>query len=182
MRLVKGEALFEVAKNAERPFLVNAAASTVRAVGTRFSVRLQQDNVEVVVSEGKVIVTRSIAEPGASGSDKEVSVLVQKQAVTINEHLTEPVTIQTVDTEELGRRLSWTTGMLEFDGEPLERVVEEVGRYTPLTITIADPDLRQIRVGGRFRVGETKALFDVIEAGFGAKVTYQGNGVVITSN
>lgn len=180
VRLVKGEALFTVAGNESRPFIVYAAANSVRAVGTQFSVRLLRDNVEVLVTEGRVAVTRSILDARTRGGTARTSVLEQEQTAVIDDRVAAPIEISTVASAEVQRRLSWTTGVLEFNGEPLEKVVAEVGRYTPLRIRIAQPALRQLPVGGRFRVGETQALFDVIEAGFGAKVSYDTDGVLIT--
>ena len=58
VRLVRGEANFTVAKNPERPFVVNAGGVDVRAVGTVFNVRLAREAVEVVVSEGRVKLER----------------------------------------------------------------------------------------------------------------------------
>ncbi|HLB30026.1 MAG TPA: FecR domain-containing protein, partial [Gammaproteobacteria bacterium] len=57
LRLVKGEAHFQVAHDPQRPFLVHAGAGVVRAVGTAFSVHLEGDEVEVSVTEGRVLVT-----------------------------------------------------------------------------------------------------------------------------
>jgi transmembrane sensor len=184
VRLIKGEALFDVAKDPDRPFIVYAGANTVRAIGTRFAVRISQKDVEVVVSEGKVELTRAAA--GGSGPSRPVpisSLRAQQTArLDADARAGAPVHIETVDAGELARRLSWATGVLEFDGEPLEKVVEEVSRYTPLRIEIGDPSLRQLPVGGRFRVGETQALFDVLENGFHATVTRDGDVVTITRN
>jgi transmembrane sensor len=181
VRLVKGEALFEVAKDPKRPFLVNAAGSTVRAVGTRFSVRIRQDDVEVTVSEGVVALARSSNEATIIRAPDARAALVRPNEIAmLRDRAADPVKIASVDVHELERRLAWTAGILEFDGEPLEKVVAEISRYTPVKITIADAELRQIPVGGRFRVGETQALFDVIEASFGAKLVYEGDGVLIT--
>ena len=77
-------------------------------------------------------------------------------------------------------RLSWATGMLEFRSEPLERVIAEVDRYTPLKIEIRDPQLRALPVSGRFRVGDTQAVFDALENGFGATAVREGDVVIIT--
>lgn len=180
VRLVKGEALFEVAKDARRPFLVNAAAASVRAVGTRFSVRLQHDDVEVVVSQGSVTLARSGTNANAAESRTHLLVVRPEQIAVVGDRTTDPIHVTTVDVHEVERRLSWTQGVLEFDGEPLEKVIAEVSRYTALKITIADPELRDVPVGGRFKIGETRALFEVIEAGFGAQVIPSKDGVLIT--
>src|SRR5690606_38747537 len=54
VRLESGEALFNVAHDASRPFVVLAADGVFRAVGTRFSVRIDPDHVTVTVTEGRV--------------------------------------------------------------------------------------------------------------------------------
>jgi transmembrane sensor len=180
VRLVNGEALFEVAKDARRPFLVNAAGASVRAVGTRFSVRLQHEEVEVVVSEGAVTLARSGTTTNAPESRTHLLVVRPEQIAVVRDRTTDPIHVTTVDVHEVQRRLSWTQGVLEFDGEPLEKVIVEVSRYTPLKITIVDPELRDVPVGGRFKIGETRALFEVIEAGFGARVIPSKDGVLIT--
>jgi transmembrane sensor len=183
LRLVKGEALFEVAKDLRRPFIVNAAGSTVRALGTIFSVRITRDDVEVVVSRGAVSVQKTIDDQGSTEMRPLPSpILHTREVAVLRDRAPEPIVITTVNSHELEKKLAWTDGVLEFDGEPLEKVVAEVSRYTPVKVTIADPELRSIPVGGRFRIGETQALFDVIQASFGAEITYQKDSLVITRN
>src|SRR5688572_4204328 len=58
VHLQHGEVLFEVAKDAARPFIVNAGNAVARAVGTRFAVDRRDDGVSVTVQEGKVAVVR----------------------------------------------------------------------------------------------------------------------------
>ena len=67
--------------------------------------------------------------------------------------------------------MSWIEGKLIFEGESLEEVIDEVSRYTALQIDVLDPDLKKIRIGGQFQIGETDALFDALENGFGLKVS-----------
>lgn len=183
VRLIKGEALFDVAKDPDRPFVVYAAANTVRALGTRFSVRVLHDDVDVIVSEGLVELTGAVAGDGPARPVR-ISRLHPQQAAHIDADaaVAAAVSIETIDVSELERRLSWTRGVLEFNGESLEKVIDEVSRYTALRIEIGDPSLRELPVGGRFRVGETQALFDVLENGFGATVIRDGDVVTITSN
>lgn len=184
VRVIKGEALFDVAKDPDRPFVVYAGVNTVRAIGTRFAVRVSQNALEVVVSEGKVELARVAADGDAPTRLVPISHLRSQEATRIDAHARAGASVQihTIDRGDLARRLSWATGVLEFDGEPLAKVIEEVSRYTPLRIEIGDPSLRELPVGGRFRVGETQALFDVLENGFDATITRDGDVVIITSN
>jgi transmembrane sensor len=96
IRLVKGEALFDVAKDPRRRFVVHASDNTVRAVGTRFSVRLLRDQFEVVVSEGVVELTRTI--PGSGQPvQSAVSRLEPRQAAYLDAESAAAVSIETLD-------------------------------------------------------------------------------------
>lgn len=79
--------------------------------------------------------------------------------------------IKTVSAQELDRRGSWRSGLLIFSGNTLEEVVAEVSRYTPLSIDIVEPQLKSLRIGGRFSVESPRALFDALEANFGLRIT-----------
>jgi len=75
------------------------------------------------------------------------------------------------DPQALNRHLAWIEGKLVFDGEPLEQVVREVSRYTPVKIEVTDARLKQLRIGGQFQIGETEALFDVLQSGFALSIS-----------
>jgi len=78
--------------------------------------------------------------------------------------------IDELDTSEVTRFLSWKEGKLVFAGESLEEVIKEITRHTPVKIDVLDPELKSMRIGGQFRVGETDTLFYVLESGFGISV------------
>jgi transmembrane sensor len=173
VHLLQGEAYFEVAHNAERPFLVYAGTNIVRAVGTAFTVYLKKQDVEVVVTEGAVEVSaaanggvgsaaRNLIEPTTKLADIKAG-----QRAAFNQ---EVESIHSVMPLEIKRKLSWREGVLSFSGEPLEQVVAEVSRYTPATIVISDPAIGNIRIGGYFKVGETEALLEALETSFGVRV------------
>jgi transmembrane sensor len=88
---------------------------------------------------------------------------------TVADSLVDPVINH--ERGELARKLSWLEGKLVFAGESLDEVVQEVSRHTPIKIEVADPELKTLRIGGQFQAGETEALFDVLESGFGIKIT-----------
>ena len=73
--------------------------------------------------------------------------------------------------EELARRGAWRDGLLIFTGDSLEDVVREVSRHTTLSIDIVDPELKQVRIGGRFSLSSTSEFFNALEANFGLGVT-----------
>ena len=79
--------------------------------------------------------------------------------------------IQTLRADEVARKLSWRDGMLVFSGESLEQVVQEISRYTSQSIIITDPEIRDIRIGGYFKAGDTKAMLEALETSFGVQVS-----------
>ena len=91
--------------------------------------------------------------------------------------------VEAFDTEALKRKLSWRNGLIRFTGVPLEEVVAEISRYTPLKIMIRESELKTLRIGGLFKVGETQKMFDVLETGFGVYAhQIDSNTVYLTAN
>ncbi|HLB31166.1 MAG TPA: FecR domain-containing protein, partial [Gammaproteobacteria bacterium] len=89
--------------------------------------------------------------------------------------------VQTLKPELLARRLAWQSGMLMFQGEALAEVVAEISRYTNTEIIIADPGIREIRIGGYFKTGEVDALLTVLEDSFAIRVNRVSPNLVYLS-
>lgn len=187
VRLLRGEAHFDVAHDSSRPFEVHAGEGRVRAVGTAFSVYLRDDEVRVTVSEGRVELAavktvvqekagtadaqRAVAEASAGARKNEPALVLRSlssgQSATFSHEIDE---VRTLSEEDIGRHLAWREGMLVFTGDPLSEVIAEVSRYTPVNIEIGDPELGALPVGGRFKVGDIDAIFDVLGSSFGIQV------------
>jgi len=208
IRLLQGEAHFTVAKGAARPFRVYAGNGRVQAVGTAFSVYLKDDTVDVTVTEGRVALafvdrvspSRVLQQETPRGRNQSSGAIAMVDAVFIEALGTiragESATIQsardpdivstinaieTVEAQEMAKRLSWREGILTFAGDSLEDVVAEISRYTTVSIEITDPVIRGMRIGGRFPIGETDAMFDALEANFGLRVTRLSHDRVLVS-
>ena len=143
IELVRGEALFDVAKNKERPFVVKTGTTQVRAVGTSFSVKVLPDQpVQVLVREGVVEVKRQDV-PVAPA----VLVASNNRAVAPPDA---PIVAEPVETAEVGRALAWRVGRLAFHGESLSVAAAEFARYSPAHIQIDDPEIANKKVIGLF--------------------------------
>lgn len=204
VKLLNGEAHFEVAKDKTRPFEVYANDRLVRAIGTAFSVHKLNDKIEVIVSEGTVELavvdnTLIMIPDDFEGIDDTVDAENEHADKTANTAQTKvlptPAKVKQVlgrlsagqrisisvaqenvsdvtelDTSEVTRSLSWKQGKLVFAGESLEDVIQEITRHTEVKIEMLDPQLKSMRIGGQFQVGETDTLFHVLESGFGISV------------
>jgi transmembrane sensor len=165
-----GEATFDVAHEPDRPFYVHAGKRVMQATGAVFNVRsFTDDNVELTVTVGQVKVLyepqRPLNTPERLRDDfMHVDTLVNAQEVA----LVEP-TIQSVrklDAAEVDSRLAWQRGEVIFQGEPLEHVLTEVERYTSTRFAVADDKLRDVRVGGYFKIGDVDGLLDSLRENF----------------
>ena len=139
IELLRGEAMFDVAKDRHRPFAVAAGGTRVVAVGTSFSVRRSPERVNVLVREGVVKVDEA-EQPVARLQAGDKASIAGRGA---------PV-VARVDTVEVHRELSWRDGMIAFSGETLQEVAREFARYNTLHIRIADPEVAGLEVVGMF--------------------------------
>ena len=160
--LVEGEALFTVAKDPARPFVVASEHATVRAIGTQFNVHKRNGEVLVTVLEGRVAVERSTS-PANSGAVGTIAAEpVELGAGDAAEVLpSAPIKRQAkVNTE---RTVAWTERRLIFENEPLSAVVAEFNRYNPRQLVINDVALSQERISAVFDADKPDALVRFLE-------------------
>lgn len=156
--LEHGRALFRVAKDPERPFLVRANGTVARAVGTSFAVETQMQDVIVTVAEGKVAVSVS-PPPGAKNVEPELAaMLIANQQLTVG-GAGASASVRKVDSE---RELAWATGRLVFEHTPLPRVLNEFNRYNRVQMRVDDAELAQRRISGTFNASDPDSFLDFI--------------------
>lgn len=165
LRLVSGQALFEVAKDAARPFVVAARDRQIVAVGTEFEVLLDGNDVRVALLEGKVrvqpLTSGSETRDGKGRKDEAATVLHPGEQLLVRK--TGAVAIKPADVERL---ISWTTGRVRFDNTPLSEAVTEMNRYSGTPIVIADPAIADMRISGAFRTGQSRSFAEAISEAF----------------
>lgn len=161
--LTKGEAHFAVARNPQLPFVVYAGKGAVRAIGTAFSVRLDRDEVDVMVAEGVVGVVADTLDGGrhAPLQLQRGGIASYRDAIDSHGYL---------DADALAQKLAWTDGKWVFRGESLAQVIAEANRYSPRAIEITNPRIADIRIGGQFRLGDVDGLLQALEAAFAIRV------------
>lgn len=171
LRLTAGQALFNVAKDPSRPFVVHAAGQQIVAIGTSFDVRVDPGKMRVTLIEGKVTVRRDT--PQADVPAQEQHLLPKQQLIlptaadsekiaVTKASPSEPV-IRQVDPEKV---ISWTDGRVFFDDTPLSEAVAEMNRYSETKLVVADPRLNRFRINGMFRTGSQTSFVGALEAYF----------------
>ena len=165
--LLQGQALFDVAKNPQRPFVVVAGDQRITAIGTVFDVRYEKDEVKVTLVEGVVEVTTD--EPIGSNLngpvvDKRPVRLVPGQQLSTSALASaiEP----TVNNADVDRATIWRQGRVFFEDAPLPEAIAEMNRYSTTQIVVDDPALNAFRVNGMFRTGQQTNFIDALQAYF----------------
>ncbi|HET7085588.1 MAG TPA: FecR domain-containing protein [Rhizomicrobium sp.] len=168
--LLRGQALFEVAKGQKRPFVVYAGDRRIVATGTAFDVRLGNSRVEVTMVEGHVIVDQ----PALASSRAERRNLELSAGQRLVASAGEPV----VTRANVDRVTSWTEGKLVFLDTGLSDAVEESNRYTETPIRLAEPGLATLRINGVFRAGQPAEFARAIAQVYPVAIEYQPDGAI----
>ena len=191
IELTDGQALFHVAKDPHRPFIVRSDTMAVRAVGTEFDVYRKGGGMVVTVVEGRVAVIPSTAadthnpsvtavradptrhssgtpsDRVASDSRQHAEGAAAGEAVYLSagEQLTvTPATASTPHRADVGAATAWLQRRLIFEDTPLAEVAEEFNRYSVLRLIIDDPELARKPISGVYSSSDPSALIGFLQA------------------
>ena len=171
VRLAGGEAFFTVTKDANRPFVVETPAGSVRVTGTVFDVRSEATSpLEVLVVEGSVQVRSGDT---AAGGNQPVR-LAAKEKLTATSGA---VKVRTLSPRELDDALAWRRGQIVFNGEPLSTALARFARYHGRGFTAA-PQVAQLAVGGRYSLDDLDGFLSALEVVLPVRVTRDLSGMV----
>jgi transmembrane sensor len=192
--LLDGQALFRVAKDAARPFLVHSDGVEVRAVGTEFDVHQHSSGTTVTVLEGRVAVRAGLgitgdptneafapADPAAKA--RPLVAAPGEMLLTVGEQLTigaqVPLQPKRVDP---GAVTAWRQRQLVFDKTSLQEVAEEFNRYNTRALTIEDPSLRKLVISGVFSSTDPSSLVRFLRVQPGIQITESNREIHITAH
>jgi transmembrane sensor len=158
-----GEAFFEIAPDASKPFIIDAGNARVRVVGTSFNVitKNSESAVEVYVKTGKVMLSDN------SGS-KDLAL--------------DPGYIGTMNSEISGKKLndnpnylSWKTGLLVYNGQKLDVVFSDLKRVYNMNIEVADTAILENRWTSPIDNQPQETIIRLICASFNLSYIKDGN-------
>lgn len=167
VRLYRGEADFQVAHDPARPFIVSAGEARIRVTGTRFDVRLEEDGVDLAVSEGRVLASSEGHEP--------LPVVGGQQVQWRDGELQAP---QPLDARQ---RLGWQRGKLVFRDQPLEHVFAELERSQSARVLFVDEAARAVQVTGVFALNDPEAVLRAVETTLPVSLVRLPGLILVTS-
>lgn len=178
--LKKGEANFDVAKDPDRPFLVNVAGVDVQAVGTIFSIRLQEDEVDVIVTEGVVKVKPSNSAPAApQGAVSDTFLQVGQRAKVDIGSAAPVINVSAIDDREVQERHLWKPRLLDYDKILLGEIVKEFNRSNPVKVVLSDPSLETISLSSTFWSDNVEGFVRLMESSFGMEAEWRGSREIL---
>lgn len=171
VRLDRGEAMFEVAHNAARPFIVESGDEQVRALGTTFVVRRDGEaRMAVTLIEGRVEVSgRGRTTPA------RIAVLTPGQRVTVT-----PTAGAALDRPSVEAVTAWRRGEVMFEDATLLDAAQELNRYDDEHLVIADPSLASLRISGVFATGDMEEVARAIAQLHHLRARREGGEVRLT--
>lgn len=189
VNLLHGEASFTVAKNAAKPFVVQAGAVRVQAVGTEFFVKRGDANVDVLVTEGCVAVAHAsatevpLALPAAGGaaplSQTEATLVNAGRRVSVPFEPRATWEVLPVSPAEFHQRSAWRAPNLTFARTPLREVVASMNRYGALRLVLEDRSLEDVKLSGTIRGDNFDALLELLATDYGIKAERRGEFAIV---
>jgi transmembrane sensor len=193
--LLEGQALFHVAKNLARPFLVSTATTQVRAVGTEFDVYQKQGGTVVSVVEGRVAVQLRSKAAGNETADLSHVAAARQDGAGTQKSDSRPIflaageqvlvttkTMRKADHPNITIATSWTQRQLEFESASLSEVAEEFNRYNERQLVIEDPTLYDFHITGVFSSADPGSLVRFLRERPGVQVTETASEIRVSKN
>jgi transmembrane sensor len=186
LRMTRGEANFEVAKDPARLFTVRVAGFDFNAVGTAFNIRADSPrSVRLTVTQGRVRIHRTPL-PAADGGQAiaSPSLLDDVTEVEANKEVVigqSSERIEALGQEQVAAATAWQRGMMIFEATPLEQVVTELGRYSTTRFVIVDARIGRVPVSGYFKIGDVDGLSAALQRNFGIDVQKSNNLILLSA-
>jgi transmembrane sensor len=170
--LEHGEALFEVAKNPRRPFVVQTGNEQIVALGTTFDVRRDPAKLAVTLIEGKVQVSTQNA---ASNWIERTAALEPGDRLTLVAD-----GAPTLDRPEIGYTLAWQHGQIYFDDSTLRDAVAELNRYGSTRIRFSDSTVASLRISGVFSTRDPAQFASAVASLHGLRIVHEDTALKLT--
>lgn len=195
VELRRGEALFNVAKHSDWPFIVVAGDRQVKAVGTSFVVRKEAQRLAVTLVEGSVVVSpvkTAIAELVQPKVEEAPSPVEQPAAtaaarddgeitLAAGQRLTFSAGAATrLDTPSVEKTTAWRRGQVILDDTPLRAAAAEMNRYSESKLIVEDSEAASLLINGLFQAGDSSRFANAVAQAHGLTVIQRGNEIVLS--
>ena len=187
VRLLRGEALFHVAHDPSRPFLVSTDDAVVQAVGTQFDVYRRDDGTVVAVLEGRVNVTTAVPAPAASGSAAAPiagrgapgAAAVRSLGASQEAQVSHEGSVSIREVNNVNDTVAWRERRLIFRDQTLEQIVGEFNRYRAHPIRLEGSGVSERVYSGVFDADDADSLLQVLSRDPALAVEREGEATLV---
>lgn len=165
VEFAKGEAFFQVARNAEKPFVIHTPIADIRVVGTEFNVKVSNGQTEVAVKEGKVLVY----------SSNDSIFLTAGTSTVFRQNEKAKETKEPIDNNVWG----YATRNLTYKDTPLVSVINDLQRAYPCTISIANKEIGNCKLTATFENDSVDKIINLIAETLSLGVNKNGDVYVL---
>ena len=159
IELLQGELWVDVAKDAQRPFVVRTNQGTATALGTRYLVKRAEDGTTVVTVIESIVAVKGDASEGVKVTAGQRTILDQGRAQA-------PQASGSSDPD------AWTRGLLKVNDQPLTEVLQTLASYRHGLVRFDAPALQNLRVSGVFKLDDTTAALAALADNLPIQVEY----------
>jgi transmembrane sensor len=189
VRLLRGEALFHVAHDPSRPFLVSTDDAVVQAVGTQFDVYRRDDGTLVAVLEGRVNVTTAAPAPAASGGAAAPvarggaprAAAVRSLGASQEAQVSREGSVSIREVNNVSDTVAWRERRLIFRDQRLEQIVGEFNRYRAHPIRLEGSGVSERVYTGVFDADDADSLLQVLSRDPALEVDRSGESIIVRS-
>lgn len=174
--LESGEAFFEIQPDPKHPFVIEAGSDRITVLGTKFSVRHENNRTQVTVLEGRVRIDRA---RGDRASAPSAATVLAKNDAAVSQ--SDSLLVATKTNVQTQRDLSWREGRLDFENMPLSDIAAEFNRYNRRQLVVG-ADAASVRMTVRFDAHNIDGFVRLIETGFEVHSREEGDEIHLFKN
>jgi transmembrane sensor len=197
VELTRGEALFNVAKKPDWPFIVAAGDRQVRALGTSFVVRRDEQRLAVTLVEGEVMVSPRLAAASdgavSSSSQPDAGAIAQTPPAAAGQPRNDVFTLAPgqrltftagaatrLDTPSVEKATAWRRGQVILDDTPLATAVVEMNRYNSVKLVVERPEAAALLVNGLFQAGDSTHFANAVAQAYGLRLIERDGQIILS--
>lgn len=163
---LNGEAYFDVAKNGSKPFIIKTSHADVKVVGTSFNLKTSNNEVHLIVTEGKVKIILTSNQKSAMVQAGETAIAGNNDIVTYS--------------QPTGETIKSAMKLLMFQDETLDNIVRVINSTYGSNIKVLGDDLKDMRISVTFD-NDISSIVNILAVSFNLKVTRSPDGTIIIS-
>lgn len=175
VRLLNGEANFDIEEDVNRPFVVSVSDMRFRALGTIFNLRYDATVIDLIVTEGRVEVAQAGPEEKSIYESEKAAVVESSQMAIVPIGTgTAEIEILSLKDEHINEKLKWIPEVIDFNQQNLVTIISEFNRRNRVQMTTSDEALSELKLTSVFWSDNVEGFVRLLESNFNVNARWSG--------